>query len=132
MGGERFVLVAGEEQQHGAEVLVQIGAVDVGGQGPTLGAVRGQQQDFAVAAFGIGREDGGDGAAGHGTAEDQVPVGEVNADVFLKQGEIADAVALLGVEPVFAQRPRHIGRRARPCGPGEKQCESGKPAQHGN
>ena len=132
MGGECLVLVAGEEQQHGAEVLVQVGAVDIGGQRPALGAVRGKQDDFAIAAFGIGREDRRHGAAGHRTAEDQVPVGEVDADVFLEQGKVADAVTLRRVEPGFAHGPRHIRHRARPREPREKQSEKGEAAQHGN
>ena len=82
---ELLVDVAGEEQDDGAEVLVEIRRVDERGERAALGAVGREEDDFAIAAFDVGGEDGGDAAAGDGLAEDQVAVGEVEADVLLDE-----------------------------------------------
>src|SRR5262249_22291842 len=65
--------------------------------------------DFAIATVHVGREHRGDAPAGHGLAEDQVALGQIDADVFSLQREIADAVALVTVEAVFAHRARDVG-----------------------
>ena len=95
-------------------MLVQVRRTGVARQRRALAAVRRQQDDFAVAAFDVGREHRRDAPARHRLAEDQVPVGEVEADVFLDQREIADAVALVAVEAVLADGAGHIGGSPRP------------------
>ncbi len=105
---EGVVIVAGEEEDGGAKMLVEIGLLGVVGQGAPLGVIGRHQQDLGIAAFHVGGKHGGDAAAGHGLGEDQVAVGEIDAEVFLNDGQVANAVTLVVVEGVFADGPRDV------------------------
>ena len=104
--------------------------IDEGGKGASLRPVRRQQDDLAIAAFHVGGEDGGHALAGHGLAEDQIAIGEVDADVFFDEGEIADAVALFAIEAVLADGARQIGGLSAQGGEGKQQDQKQKRANH--
>ena len=93
----------GEVEDAGFEVLVEIGRAGVEGERLAFGAVGREQDDLGVATFEIGTEDGDDrgGMARRGGdrfAEEQVAVGEEELGVLLGELEVADPVALLGIE----------------------------------
>src|SRR5207244_1676466 len=92
LGLQRVVIVAGEQEEGGTEVLVQVGSFGVVGERLALGAVGRPEEDFGVSAIDVGSEDGGDAPSGDGFAEDQVAVGEVDFEIFLDDGKIANTV----------------------------------------
>jgi len=63
-----------------------------------LGTVRREQQNFGVAAIGVGGKDGGQGSAVHGLAEHEIAVREVDAGFVLGDFDVADAVAFGRIE----------------------------------
>jgi len=76
-----------------------------------LGPVGRQQHDLGVSAVGIRDKNRGDAPARHRLAENQVAVGEKQANVLDAQREIADAVAFVPVEAVLANRARDVTGR---------------------
>src|SRR5262249_42712263 len=120
---QRLVLVAREEQDGGAKVLVEIRRMDVTGERAALSPVGREQDDLAVAALHVRRKDSGDPAAGHGLAENQMAIGEVEADILLDQREVADPVAFVAVETVLADGARDVGGGRARQGRTEQQRE---------
>ena len=53
----------------------------------------GNEQDLRVAALRVGDEHGGDAHTFHGLGQQQVAVGEVEAQIFAYEGQVADAKA---------------------------------------
>src|SRR5262249_8630589 len=91
------------------DVLVQVRRIGVHRKRPPLRAIRRQEHNLAIAAIDVGREHRGDAAPRDGLAEDQMALGQIDADVFPLQREIAHAVALVTVEAVFANGARDVG-----------------------
>ena len=99
----------GEHHQRGGDMLVQVRRLGEGRQRLPLAACRRQQDHFAIASFHFSGEDGGDGAARGGLGENQIAVGKVKVNVVFPKAEVADAIALPGIERGVMNRAGHFG-----------------------
>src|SRR5437016_1548047 len=111
-------------------MFVEVGRIRVDGERAALGAIGRQQDDFALAAIDVGGEYSGDRAAGDGLAEDQVALGEVEADVFLIKGYVADAVALVAIEAILADGAGDFGRSAGIENAGQQEGQAEQATHH--
>ena len=103
----------GKQQDRDLEVLVQIGRAREGRERFTLAAGGWQHQRLGVASLDAGDEDGRDRGISHRLAEDDVAVGEVEADVFPRERDVAYAIALFGIELGLRNLAREVGCGAR-------------------
>ena len=76
-----------------------------------------QQEDFAIAAVGIGREDRGQRSSHDRPPEHQISVGEHDACVSFGDFDVAHPVALAGIEPGGENGAAEVcgGLGLRPC-----------------
>jgi len=89
-------------------MLVEIGSSGETSQRFPFGAQRRQQQNFTIATLYVGGEDRGDAFSGYRLGKDKIPVVKVEPDIILVKAEVANAIALLGVEAGVADRARRF------------------------
>jgi hypothetical protein len=89
-------------------VLVKIGRLGEFGQALALASVRRQEKHLAIAALNISGKDGGPALAANRLRKDEKPLVEIEAEILFDQAEIADPIALGGIEAAGAKEPDNI------------------------
>ena len=103
----------GEYESRLRKMLVEVGRSRVRRHRFPLRSVGRQQQDFRVTAIGIRGETSSDWPAIHRLPKHQVAIGQIQADIFLGQIEIPDAIALCGIKTGGQDSLTQIGCRVR-------------------
>ena len=83
-----------------------------------------QENHFPIAAFHLSGKNGGDEMARRGFGENQIAVCKVHPDVFLAEAQVADAIALGGIERGVVDGTRQFGGGRTGCAhsePGQEQ-----------
>ena len=115
------------------KVFVEIGGSGEARQRLPFAALGRQKQNLAVASLDIGGENRRDALAGHRFGKNQVAVVEIELDVFFIETQVADAIALVGIQACVSDGARSFrgGRTRGPSGQRQDQKEYSSPNHFG-